>query len=41
MQNRTDSRIPRFSKPQTNMDISSSRHHNKSDQMPEIRDESL
>ena len=41
MQNRTDSGIPHFSKPQTNMDVSSSRHHNKSDQMPEIRDKSL
>ena len=41
MQNRTDSGIPRFSKPQTNMDVSSSRHHNKSDQMREIRDKSL
>ena len=41
MQNCTDSGIPRFSKPQTTMDISSSRHHNKSDQMREIRDKSL
>ena len=41
MQNRTDSGIPRFSKPQTNMDVSSSRHHNKSDQMHEIGDKSL
>ena len=38
MQNRTDSA---FSTPQTNMDISFSRHHNKSDQMREIRDKSL
>ena len=41
MQNRTDCGIPRFSKPQTNMDVSSSRHHNKSDQVREIRDKSL
>ena len=41
MQNRTDSGIPRFSKPQTNTNISSSRRHNKSDQMREIRDKSL
>ena len=32
MQNRTDSGIPRFSTPQTNMDVSSSRHRNKSGQ---------
>ena len=36
MQNRTDSGIPRFSTPQTNMDVSSSRHRNKSGQMHEI-----
>ena len=36
MQNRTDSRIPRFSTPQTHMDASSSRHRSKSDQMREI-----
>ena len=41
MQHRTDSGIPCFSTPQTNMDVSSSRHHNKSDQMHEIRDTSL
>ena len=41
MQNRNDSGIPRFSKLQTNMDVSSSQHHNKSDQMREIRDKSL
>ena len=41
MQNRTNSGISRFSKPQTNMDVSSSRHHNKSDQMREILDKSL
>ena len=41
MQKRTDSRILCFSKPQTNMDVSSSRHHNKSDQMCEILDKSL
>ena len=39
MQNRTDSGIPHFSAPQTK--ISSSRHHNKSDQMHEIQDKSL
>ena len=36
MQNRTDSGIPRFSTPQRNMDVSSSRHRNKSGQMHEI-----
>ena len=36
MQNHTDSGIPRFSTPQTNMDVSSSQHHHKSDQMREI-----
>ena len=41
MQNRSDSGIPRFSRPQTNMDVSSSRHHNKSYQMRKIRDKSL
>ena len=41
MQNRTDSGIPRFSTLQTNMDVSSSRHHNKSDQMCDIQDKSL
>ena len=35
MQNRTDSGISRFSTPQSNMDVSSSRHHNKSVQMDE------
>ena len=41
MQIRTDSGIPRFSKPQINMDVSSSQHQNKSDEMREIRDKSL
>ena len=41
MQNRTDTGIPCFRTSQTNMDVSSSRHHNKSDQMHEIRDKSL
>ena len=36
MQNRTDSGIPHFSTPQTNMDVSSSQHRNKSGQMHEI-----
>ena len=41
MQNRTDSGILHFSTPQTNMDVSFSRHHNKSDQMREIRNKNF
>ena len=41
MQNHTDSGILRFRTPKTNIDVSSSRHHNKSDQMHEMRDKSL
>ena len=36
MQNRTDSRTPRFSTPETNLDISSSPDRNKSGQMHKI-----
>ena len=41
MQNRTDSGISGFSTPQSNMDVSCKRCHNKSPQMHKIWDKSV